>query len=907
MTTGNDFRPRRRSLIHRSFDKMLGTGFNRTSRKGAVVIQARLWVKAINPGKFLLAAPTLLVILLILPQQGWAQIFHTGHDHIPNFAANPTIRSIANGPWSSANTWSPATVPGLSDRVLVEHTVTYDSTTGNVDVIGIDAGGMLRFSTTQSTALRVATLLVMPNGTLEVGSASNPIPAAFTAQIIIKSKAPDLTIDPDQFGTGLLSIDGKVTMHGAAKTPTFVRTAAEPRSGHSTIMFDQPVSGWRAGDRVFLPDTRQVDADNWFNSNYALQVEERTIQSISADGKSIALSSPLSHDHRGARDADTAPTVLSNGIKLLPHVGNLTRNVVIRSENPSGTRGHTLWTSRSDVRIYYAQFQDLGRTRAEPLDVSTNHIGRYPVHMHHLWGAVNTSNTGYQFELVGNAVNDSLKWPLAIHGTHYGLIKQNVIFGGSQLTGAGIALEDGTETENRLEENFVANIRGDVNPRNSGPSTADGTTPGSAAECFWAAGFNNRFVNNVAASCRNPTQQIVSGPGWKFIVPAAPYTALNPLFRGADMANASQTVAVTPQYQPILEFRGNEVYGLAADGLTAWELGTDGYAIRAGMAESLIKDFRVWHTYEGAIYNYPAHRMTLDGLIYRVDAGATLYWPAAFQCGDYRNVEVTIRGGSIHAGSVFAGCVDPLGTFRMENVDAVTRNHAFDFETPATPGTGADRPSSGVTMILQNNNIRAWPGQPLRTISMNHNTARGNSQPNDQYAVLVYGYQGQAGSNFRVYFYEQATQNLYGGLATCNDTTSRPEIDGITCPLSGTPPPPPPSNPSVITISPPTPTFFGSAGGPWPASITVNVSVTNGSSWVSQDSCAFFDASPISGSAGGSQTLSASAGWDALPEGSYQCPITYSASGNANLAVQVTAVKEAASGPPAAPTNLTVQ
>ena len=115
-------------------------------------------------------------------------------------------------------------------------------------------------------------------------------------------------------------------------------------------------------------------------------------------------------------------------------------------------------------------------------------------------------------------------------------------------------------------------------------------------------------------------------------MPAAPYTARNPKFRGADMADVTQTIAVTPQHQPILEFRGNEVYGLAADGLTAWELGTDGYGIiPPTMGESLIKDFRVWHTYEGAIYNYPAHRMTVDGLVYRVDSAATQYWPAAFQ------------------------------------------------------------------------------------------------------------------------------------------------------------------------------------------------------------------------------------------------------------------------------------
>jgi hypothetical protein len=192
--------------------------------------------------------------------------------------------------------------------------------------------------------------------------------------------------------------------------------------------------------------------------------------------------------------------------------------------------------------------------------------------------------------------------------------------------------------------------------------------------------------------------------------------------------------------------------------------------------------------------------MTVDGLVYRIDPAATLYWPAAFQCGDYRNVDITIRNGSIHAGSVFGGCIDPLGTFLFENVDAVTRGHAFSFETPATPGTGADRPPSGVTMVLRNNRVRQWPGRPLETIEMNHHLSRGNSQPNDRYDIFVYDYQGQAGNHFRVYFTEQGTQNLYGGVAPCTNTTARPEIDGITCPMTGAPPGGP-SSPTGLQIT----------------------------------------------------------------------------------------------------------
>jgi hypothetical protein len=735
-------------------------------------------------------ASLILAVLVAVPAA--AQI-HTGHDHIPNFAANPTIRSAGSGAWSSPATWNPARLPVPGDIVSITHTVTYDTLAGDVEVVGIETGGVLRFATGQSTRLDVATLMVLPGGRLEIGTPLDPISPSVSTEIVIKDRALNLTNDPDQFGTGILVIDGAAVMHGAARTPTFVRTAVEPRLNHTTLTLSEPVLGWTVGDRIFLPDTRQVPNDHWFDPTWPLQMEERTIAAISADRETLTLNAPLSHDHRGARDAGGAPTVLPDGIRLLPHVANVTRNIVIRSANPAGTRGHTLYTSRSDVRIHYVQFRDLGRTRAEELDAVANHIGRYPVHIHHVRGLANATNTGYQFVLLGNAVTDSLKWPIAVHGSHFGLVRQNVVIGGPQLTGAGIAVEDGSETENLFEENFVAHIRGNINPRNSHPSTADGTTPGSAAECIWAAGFNNRFVNNVVTGCRNPFQQIVSGPGFKFIVPAAPYETRNPRFRGADMSDPAQTILVTPQYQPLLEFRGNEVYGLAADGLTVWELGTDGYAIHPTMSETLVRDFRVWHTYEAAIWNYPSNRMTIEGLVYRIDPAAVFYWPTAVSSGDYRDVDLTIRGGSIHAGSVFAGVFDPLGVIRIENVEAVTYHAAFNFDTPATPGTGASRPASGVSVVLRGNTVQPWPGRPLQTIDMSHSLSQGNSQPDDIFNVFVLDYQGQAGNDFRVYFPIQATQPYYGGLAPCADTTTRPEIQGITCPMTGTPPPPSPT------------------------------------------------------------------------------------------------------------------
>ena len=173
-------------------------------------------------------------------------------DNIPNFARQPTIQSAQSGAWLTASTWTPARMPQPEDVVLIRHLVTFNTTTGDVDTVGISAGGTLRFSTNSDTKLRVGTLLVMPGGTLEVGTEQQPIQAHVTAEILIANKPLELShttagvFDPEQYGTGLLAIDGTVTMRGAPKTPTFVRLTREPQAGETTLLTEQTVLGGRA-------------------------------------------------------------------------------------------------------------------------------------------------------------------------------------------------------------------------------------------------------------------------------------------------------------------------------------------------------------------------------------------------------------------------------------------------------------------------------------------------------------------------------------------------------------------------------------------------------------------------------------------------------------------------------------
>ena len=262
-------------------------------------------------------------------------------ENIPDFlqdSSRPHVQTAGNGSWSHPSTWQGGVIPTNNHivHILQTHTVTIDDTSAAAYTVSVD--GRLAFNPTVNTALYVTNLQVMAGnmgmeipGVLEVGTVENPIAPNVTAVITIANNPLGGSVpDTDQFGTGI-TVLGKMSMHGSVRTPTFVRLATEPRAGHTTLTLSEPVSGWQMGDRLILPDTRHLKVSerspfNWLNA--VNQWEELIVQDISPDGKTLTLADPLVYDHLGARN-------LNNVLEFLPHVGNLTRNVVVRSENPA--------------------------------------------------------------------------------------------------------------------------------------------------------------------------------------------------------------------------------------------------------------------------------------------------------------------------------------------------------------------------------------------------------------------------------------------------------------------------------------------------------------------------------------------------------------------------------------------
>lgn len=713
---------------------------------------------------------------------------HGRFDTVPDFGAAPTVYSVASGDWLSPQIWSTGRLPRSGDVVAVSPgtTVVYNQQKSPaLETVVVHNGGHLTFRDGMRTNLLATNLLVMPQGRLTIGAANNPIDATASVDIVLRDKAIDTEFDPAQFGTGVI-VFGTIDVYGAQKTP-FVRLAREARAGDLVVALESAPQGWRAGDEVVIPETRQFEYGPG-GTNQQLRTEKATI--ASAIGNTVTLSAPLAWDHLGARNAD-------GQIVALPHAANVTRNVTIQSQNPTGTRGHTMFLDRADVDVHFAAFENLGRTTNDPLDsvrfdsngqpthIGTNQIGRYPIHAHHLIGPTSRATTdAYQFSFVGNAISDSRKWPIAVHDAHYGLIKDNVVYAG---TGFGIGTEDGSESYNTFEGNFVAAIRG---------TTGRGKErEGREGDGFWFAGPNNTVRGNVAADILKAGYNIYGGDN------ASAFPQVIPAFRGADKLISGQGITVPMASVAVLEFSDNEVYS-ALMGIETWYLGYDNYYHPyQGTPETVIDDFLAWHTHRNVFFGNQQNHLTFDGL--RAYADPRYVHEHGFSKGIVllQSKAVTIRNATIEnfkQGIAIHGYLDELGSDRP--LDEITPfliegGHLENFDNVIVGSPIIDqRNIPPRVVVMRNVDFALLRGTSLegrtlgngtvavpRNIVMAMQTDRGNLIQKS--VTYVYGYGPNRDQNLELFLNEQRADYVMPKSATVAETDHVPGI--VAAPVAG--------------------------------------------------------------------------------------------------------------------------
>ena len=133
----------------------------------------------------------------LLTHDARAQILHTPHDQCRISPRVPTIRSAADGAWSSPATWTPARLPAPADIVSVSphrHVRQHDRRRGRHRHRRRRRSAILR--STSRRAFASARCWSCRTAGSRSGTASNPVPASVTAEIIIRDKALNASADP---------------------------------------------------------------------------------------------------------------------------------------------------------------------------------------------------------------------------------------------------------------------------------------------------------------------------------------------------------------------------------------------------------------------------------------------------------------------------------------------------------------------------------------------------------------------------------------------------------------------------------------------------------------------------------------------------------------------------------------
>jgi hypothetical protein len=519
------------------------------------------------------------------------------------------VRTARSGPWSAAATWEGGKLPGAGARVQIRtgHTVRYDLKSDAV-IRSIHVAGTLTFARDRDTRLDVGLIKIQAGDeasedgfdcdahlaepkpgalrpALEVGTPEQPIAAEHTALVrLTHVSGLDRRSCP-----AIVCCGGRMDFHGGPLSHSWVKLGASAKKGDGVITLAEPVSGWKVGDRIIVTMTGRAPSSGSPHPGSdpkGTTTEQRSIRAI--DGGRLTLNAPLEHEHLG--------TGLYRG-----EVANLSRNVVVESADLE-TRGHTMYHRHSAGAISYAEFRHLGKEGT---------LGRYALH-YHLCG--DSMRGSY---VIGASIWDSDNRWLAIHGTNYLVVRDNV---GYRSKGHGFFLEDGTEVYNILDRNLAVGAR----PAKPLPQQALAFDRNDGAGFWWANSLNS-FTRNVA---------VENG------VYGFRYEATERLVLPIQQPDGSHK-PVDIRTLPFVRFDDNE--GHSQTGLYAAKLETSGDRDGVGPDTRhpfIIRNLRVWN--EHYAFNTRMPSVLLDGLRMH----ETVYGYAALN-GDnhvYRNI--TLSGHS---------------------------------------------------------------------------------------------------------------------------------------------------------------------------------------------------------------------------------------------------------------------
>ena len=512
-------------------------------------------------------------------------------DLVPRSGA--THVAVRSGDWFDPNTWHEGRIPADGARALIPEgvQVAYDGQS-DADLFTLRVDGELTFASDRDTRMVIDTFVVSPTGRLEIGSVDNPVQANVQTEIIIADNGDiDTSWDPMLLSRGVIS-HGAVEIHGAEKD-SFLKVAAAPMAGDTTIQLAEAPEGWQVGDTIVLTGTHKL---GWTWDHQARELvfrgtEDEEVEITAINGDVITIDRPLTYDHDAPRDEFSA------------YVSNMSRNVVIASENGADAathhRGHVMFMHSDDVDVRYAEFDELGRTdksfRAVDAETLTspaadeNVKGRYSFHFHRT-GTEDQENPAIA---IGNAVTGSPGWGFVHHSSHANFV-DNVAF---DVFGAAFVAEAGDETGSWLR-NLAIKAEGigfgDYTAKDQFDVAADDV--GRTGDGFFFASRSVETAENIAANTTHGFVWMTRGADGR---PLPEGLDQPEILYGLESANTANV--------PIHGFQDNEALGTHIGLIVVKNNPAQGHDVR-----TVLDGFTAWEVTEGVNFSYTAHYTLKD-------------------------------------------------------------------------------------------------------------------------------------------------------------------------------------------------------------------------------------------------------------------------------------------------------
>ena len=256
---------------------------------------------------------------------------------MPTLYSKASLEYGAAGAFNTlANGTGVDTVPVDGDKILIQntHTITVGGTyvvgvDGATDSVTVQSGGIFKASRTATSSFTVrGEIVVASGGTWDYGTVASPIPAAYTATLVLNRAAVTNGITCFTGSTGFTSI----TFNGdeARKRWTTI-TGTGPQSITTSVSLAD-TTGWAIGDDIIITMS---------SGNNAAETERRTLTGLVSWTGALAVAT---------RQAGSA-------------VGNLYSNVIVKSFDTTKRalmRMTIAPASVDTVEIRYTKFEDLG-------------------------------------------------------------------------------------------------------------------------------------------------------------------------------------------------------------------------------------------------------------------------------------------------------------------------------------------------------------------------------------------------------------------------------------------------------------------------------------------------------------------------------------------------------------------